>query len=141
MKLSIISILLAILSLACERKLDPVPYDAVTVVSPADTVFDEMFDAVQDDMKVEAITREDFDGEPFLVTEAHSEKGGCTVTKTLLAHTKWGYLYLRAGGTTEKCSGKNCEHCAFKDGGGCKCVNSLNICEHTIIKTSTILRR
>ena len=49
-------------------------------------------------------------------------------------------VYLRMGAKGETCAGVNCSHCAFKDGGGCECKNSLNTCNHTITRVRDILR-
>lgn len=69
----------------------------------------------------------------YLLREGHTLEGDCRISRTEL--TVDGSLFLmRMPGTTETCSGTGCDHCSFKKGGGCECISSLNICEHTISK-------
>jgi len=75
----------------------------------------------------------------YLIREGHYKGKDCRISRTELVDTGT-IILLRMPGITETCSGKNCSHCSFKDGGGCNCQNSLNICEHTITKNRDLLR-
>lgn len=78
----------------------------------------------------------------YLMFEGHDKDKNCLLSRTevFVPDGQKKVFQLRLGATTESCKGKNCEHCKFKTSGGCECVNSLNTCEHTIIKTGQFLR-
>ncbi len=68
----------------------------------------------------------------FLVEEGHvQETNDCRIRRTELV-LRGAELRPLPPGLTETCVGKGCSHCVFKERGGCKCKNSINICEHTI---------
>ena len=68
----------------------------------------------------------------FLVEEGHvQETNDCRIRRTELTLTGEDLRPLSPG-LTETCAGRGCSHCVFKERGGCKCKNSVNICEHTI---------
>jgi hypothetical protein len=71
-------------------------------------------------------------GRIFFVEEGHvAETDDCRMRRFELKLTG-KELRPVPPGVTETCTGKGCSHCVFKTRGGCKCKNSVNICEHTI---------
>ena len=74
----------------------------------------------------------------WLYRKGHSPEGNCIVERYPLTRID-DKLFMQVGGKGEKCSGKNCTHCAFKKGGGCECKNSLNICEHEITRIKDLI--
>jgi len=135
----ILTITILLLAGACCTK-----HDYLMVASPDESMFTkQLVDRFADESPVELeeiVSYEDKENY-YLLREGHDMKGNCRLSRTEIELADSGYMFMRLSGTTEMCSGKNCEHCAFKKGGGCSCVNSTNTCNHTIIKNDRLLRR
>ena len=119
-------------------------HDYLMVASPDESLFTkQLVDRFPDDSPIELEEIVSYEGEDdyYLLREAHGKDGSCRLSRTKIELAESGYFFMRISGTTESCSGKGCEHCGFKKAGGCECVNSLNICEHTIVKNETLLLR
>lgn len=76
----------------------------------------------------------------FYIRKGRTPEKDCRTSRTEVEEVD-DFLMMRLNGVTETCSGKNCSHCAFKDGGGCTCKNiGQGICSHTITKNRDILK-
>lgn len=119
-------------------------YDYLMVASPKEDLFTKQLKPTFPDgtpIEVEEIVSYPGEKNLHLVREGHDPKTkDCRISRTEIEPSESGYLFMRISGVTETCSGKNCSHCDFKQGGGCSCVNSTNICEHTITRNSEMLR-
>ena len=105
---------------------DPSPYPSVLL--PVSM----LPDTFEDGTKVQNTYEEN----GFLYREGHKGKD-CRLSRTEITEgvPDLKISFMRAGGITESCSGISCEHCAFRDGGGCTCKNiGQGVCTHTITK-------
>ena len=94
----------------------------------------------EDGTKVKKTWSDTINGQSYHYREGSTRKGDCRISKTPI-DTKDGFTFMRMNGVTETCSGVSCEHCAFKDTGGCTCKNiGQGVCTHTISKNRDLLR-
>jgi hypothetical protein len=78
--------------------------------------------------------------EGYIYREGHNFDGDCRVSRTEVEILDYKFFMVRLNGTTETCSGKNCEHCTFRASGGCACKNlGQGVCTHTITRNRDIL--
>jgi hypothetical protein len=75
----------------------------------------------------------------YLIRHGKAKSKDCWISRSEVV-LRSGLLFLKPGGVSETCKGKNCSHCGFKDSGGCECKNSLNTCEHTITRNRDFIR-
>jgi hypothetical protein len=93
-----------------------------------------------DGTKVESQSVLKSNGKMYLFREGHTKKKNCRLTRTEVEKFRGAYI-MRLAGVTETCSGKSCEHCEFKKGGGCNCKNiGQGVCAHTISRNTLHFR-
>lgn len=94
----------------------------------------------EDGTKVKKTWTQTDSGKTYHYREGESRKGDCRISRTPVDKAD-GFVFMRMNGATETCSGVTCEHCAFKDTGGCTCKNiAQGICTHTITRNKDLLR-
>lgn len=87
----------------------------------------------------------DFDGSSFEIMEMDQtcylfSKGEHAVYRINLEVSTNFLQFATTGLTAESCSGVNCSHCVFKEGGGCDCQKTGDImgespyCNHSVSK-------
>jgi len=129
--------LLIVLTIGCKKEAEkdkPCEPEVVAVVTDH-----TLLPNFADGTKVESQTTVEQDGQLYFVRKGHTRSKDCRISRTPVQQDG-NLVMMRMNGTTETCSGKNCSHCSFKTGGGCDCVNSLNLCEHTITKNRDLFR-